>query len=322
MIKSVLAAIPIYNMSCFKMSFAVGKSLNNLLKNFVWEGAKDNKKIPLINWDTLCLMKEDGGASLRKMELQNSALDAKLSWKMCKEPQKIWSRLFQKKYLDSEDTNRILTVANTERGSAMWNFLWDCKHIITDHILWQIGNGNTALFWRDSWDGFPALSESFEDKRWVDMVENCIGQHVCNYMENQSDQNGLRIWKKINVGNPSLCEKLWKAIKDRKIPESVEKDNIIWCAAKSGVYNSKLGYEVQRQRGSNNTWQHKLCWNHKILPKVGAFLWIALHTRNLMGDRLKTIGILGPNRCVMCRVDEESANHLLFSCPVVEYCWN
>lgn len=121
-------------MSCFKMSFAAGKSLNNLLKKFVWDGAKDNRKIPLINWDTLCLIKEDGGASLRKMELQNSALGAKLSWKMCKEPQKLWVRLFRKKYLDSDDPNRILTVANSGWGSAMWKFLWDCRHVITEHI--------------------------------------------------------------------------------------------------------------------------------------------------------------------------------------------
>ncbi|GLJ43774.1 hypothetical protein SUGI_0911280 [Cryptomeria japonica] len=49
MIKSILSAIPIYSMSCFKMPFAAGKSLNNLLKKFVWDGAKDNRKIPLIN---------------------------------------------------------------------------------------------------------------------------------------------------------------------------------------------------------------------------------------------------------------------------------
>ncbi|XP_059071290.1 uncharacterized protein LOC131864838 [Cryptomeria japonica] len=281
MIKYVLMAIPIYSISCFKMSFTAGKNPNNLLKKFVWDGPKDNRKISLINWDTLCLIKEDEGVGLKKMELQNSALGAKLSWKMCKEPQKLWCRLFQKKFLDSEDTNRNLIVANTERGSATWNFPWECRHIIIDHISWKISNGSTALFWRDSWDGFPPLSKSFEDKGWVDMVENCIGQHVCNYMENQIDHNGLRRWKKINIGNPSLCEQLWKAIKDRKIPKSVEEDNIIWCATKSRVYNPKLGYEVQRKRGSNNTWPHKLCWNHKILPKAGAFLWISLHSRIL-----------------------------------------
>ncbi|GLJ41990.1 hypothetical protein SUGI_0869290 [Cryptomeria japonica] len=135
-------------------------------------------------------------------------------------------------------------------------------------------------------------------------------------MERQVDQNGLRKWRKINTGNPSLCEQLWKAIKDRKILESMEKDTIIWCVAKSGRYSAKLGYEVQRQRGSINSWPHKLGWSHKVLPKVGAFLWIALHNRILTRDRLKNIGISSPNRCVMCYAEEESANHLLFWCLI------
>lgn len=62
--------------------------------------------------------------------------------------------------------------------------------------------------------------------------------------------------------------------------------------------------------------------NYVGFPKAGAFLWIALYGRILTSDRLKTIGILGPNPCVMCCADEEIANHLLCSCPVVEICWN
>ncbi|GLJ49629.1 hypothetical protein SUGI_1052950 [Cryptomeria japonica] len=59
-----------------------------------------------------------------------------------------------------------------------------------------------------------------------------------------------------------------------------------------------------------------------LLPKAGAFLWITLHNRILTGDKLKMIGISGSNMCVMCRADEETANHLLFNCPLAEACWN
>ncbi|GLJ10785.1 hypothetical protein SUGI_0135070 [Cryptomeria japonica] len=100
------------------------------------------------------------------------------------------------------------------------------------------------------------IVKSFEDE-WINLVENCIGQLVCNYMENREDINDLRIWKKINIGNPTLCEKLWDAIKDGKIPASSKDDNIFWCASKSGVYGSKLGYEVQRQRGTCDAWGNK-----------------------------------------------------------------
>ncbi|XP_057816791.2 uncharacterized mitochondrial protein AtMg00310-like [Cryptomeria japonica] len=182
MVRSVLLAIPIYCMSCFKIPFVVGKNIDNLLRKFVWEGAKDTKKIPLINWETMCLLKEDGRARLRKMELQNSVLGAKLSWKMYTEPQKLWCKIFKKKYLDSENPCRILTMANADRGSATWNFLWDCRFIITNHISWHIGNGKSAKFWRDSWDGAPALSNSFNHD-WIDLVESTYGVFFNYYFE-------------------------------------------------------------------------------------------------------------------------------------------
>lgn len=89
MIKSVLSAVPIYSMQCFQMPSSVRAKLDGFLKDFVWDEAKENRKIPLINWETMCMWKEDGGAGLRKMSMQNRALGAKLSWKMFKSPNKL-----------------------------------------------------------------------------------------------------------------------------------------------------------------------------------------------------------------------------------------
>lgn len=82
MIKYVLSVIPIYHMSCFRLSYKVAKEIDTLLKKFLWEGAQEKKKIPLINWDTTYLIKMDGGAGLRKMDLHSLALGAKLAWRM------------------------------------------------------------------------------------------------------------------------------------------------------------------------------------------------------------------------------------------------
>ncbi|GLJ18307.1 hypothetical protein SUGI_0323970 [Cryptomeria japonica] len=125
----------------------------------------------------------------------------------------------------------------------------------------------------------------------------------------------MRVWKQISIGNPILCESLNDVLKSRCIPLSNDEDGIFWSVAKSGEYSVKLGYEVQRQRGMCMDWPHKLCWSNKLLPKAGAFLWLALHNRILTGDRLKSIGISEPNMCVMCKADDESANHLLLKLP-------
>ncbi|GLJ16496.1 hypothetical protein SUGI_0281610 [Cryptomeria japonica] len=243
MIKSVLSAVLIFSMSCFKMPYAAGKSLDSLLKKFVWDGAKEQKKIPLINWDTMCLLKE-GGVGLRKMELQNISLGEKLTWKIYKEQQKLWCRLFRKKYLDSDESNRIITMANTVRGSATWNFIWDSIHIITEHVSWRILNRRMTKFWRDSWDGEPTLSDLFEYQDQVHLVEFTMGRNVCNYFEEVADCGGKIVWKKVAIDNTVLCDKLVEILRYRTILASSEDDMIFWCASKFGEYSVKLGYEI------------------------------------------------------------------------------
>lgn len=66
-------------------------------------------------------------------------------------------------------------------------------------------------------------------------------------------------------------------LRNRAILASDDEDCIFWCVAKSGEYSVKLGYEVQRNRVINPNWPSKLCWNSWVLPKEGAFLWIALN---------------------------------------------
>lgn len=222
------------------MPYAAGKNIDNLLRKFVWEGAKDKKKIPLINWDTMCLLKEDGGAGLRKMALQNIALGAKLSWKMYTEPQKLWCKIFRKKYLDSENPCRIFTVENIEWGSTSWKFLWDCRFIIIDHISWHIGNGKSTKFWRDSWDGALALSNNFSQD-WIELVESKYGVFVEDYFEHNKELDRKRVWKQISIGNLILFESLKDVLKSRCTPMSNDEDRMFWSVDKSGEHSSQIG---------------------------------------------------------------------------------
>ncbi|XP_059075167.1 uncharacterized protein LOC131875150 [Cryptomeria japonica] len=269
----------------------------------------------------MCLLKDEGGARLRKMELQNRALGAKLTWKMYEHPNKLWCRIFRKKYLDMDNPNRILTIADATGGSSTWNFLWDSRSIITDHLSWHIGNGQMAKFWRDSWEGEQVLGDLFAKQDWVNEVESKISLFVKDYVDDSSDIGGRLGWKSIDIGDSRLCLKLTELLKNRCITQSEQEDTIFWCASKSGKYSVKLAYEIQRQRVRDSSWPYYLYWNNIGLPKAGAFLWIALHGKILTSDRLKLIGIVGPSWCIMCKRNEESANYLLLRCPFAEGCW-
>ncbi|GLJ46146.1 hypothetical protein SUGI_0972160 [Cryptomeria japonica] len=91
------------------------------------------------------------------------------------------------KHLDSQSLERILTIANSTRGSPMWRFLWDSHRLLTEHLTWRIGNDKKARFWHDSWNGDEPLAELFEDQEWVNQIEALVGPWVAEYFLHWSD---------------------------------------------------------------------------------------------------------------------------------------
>ena len=65
LINSVLNALPIYLLSFFKIPQKVINRLVTLQRNFLWRGDQDNKKIPWVKWDIVCLPKSKGGLGIK-----------------------------------------------------------------------------------------------------------------------------------------------------------------------------------------------------------------------------------------------------------------
>ncbi|XP_057818351.2 uncharacterized protein LOC131031288 [Cryptomeria japonica] len=289
MIKSVLFAVPVYYMSCYKLSCKASLKLDGMLKKFIWEGLKEEKKIPLINWETACMLKEEGGAGIRKMNFQNLALGAKLAWKMYNFPHKGWCKLMATRYLDSNELERIFTLANLIGGSPIWKFIWESRKILTDHLTWRNGNGRKAKFWRDSWIGEEALADVIEDQDWINQIEAVMGVYVADYVDVNFSPNSPISWKRAGDWQSDHNLKLVDILKSMKTFIMNENYSLVWNAAKSGKYKVSLGYELQRKRQKDCKWPAILCWDKRVLPKTGALLWIALHGRILTCDKLKTI---------------------------------
>ncbi|GLJ18314.1 hypothetical protein SUGI_0324070 [Cryptomeria japonica] len=148
----------------------------------MWSGAKEKRKISLIKWDVVCLSKSEGGSGLQKLEFQNLALGAKLSWKMFKCIDEVWCKLMWFKYLDDNDPYRILTIANSEGGPLVWRFMWDSREIITNHLKWKFGNGKKAKLWLDLWNEENALVELLNSWDWVAKVERTHRDFIANYV--------------------------------------------------------------------------------------------------------------------------------------------
>ncbi|CAM8900096.1 unnamed protein product [Rhodiola kirilowii] len=71
LIKSVVQAIPIYALSCFKMPNKVFERWNSIVSSFWWNNAKEGRYIAWLDRMTMQSSKEDGGLGLRNFKLQD-----------------------------------------------------------------------------------------------------------------------------------------------------------------------------------------------------------------------------------------------------------
>ena len=63
-------------------------------------------------------------------------------------------------------------------------------------------------------------------------------------------------------------------------------------------------------------------WVKGMTPKVNIFFWILLQNKILTLDNLKKRGFIIINRCLLCKNDCESVNHITLHCPFTKMLWD
>ena len=89
--------------------------------------------------------------------------------------------------------------------------------------------------------------------------------------------------------------------------------------ASNNEIKSKLAYDYFRQKTTKLVWP-KMVWHKSITPKHSFMLWLGLKDRLLTKDKLQ--GIIEDQICPMCRIEDETVNHLFFQCSVGGQIWN
>ena len=95
LLKSVGLALPIFAMSCFKISKDVSEKLTSAMIEFWWGSGNNRKKIAWVAWQKLCKDKEVGGLGFKDLEKFNQALLAKQAWRIWKNPQSLLARILK-----------------------------------------------------------------------------------------------------------------------------------------------------------------------------------------------------------------------------------
>ncbi|GLJ33387.1 hypothetical protein SUGI_0671570 [Cryptomeria japonica] len=174
---------------------------------------------------------------------------------------------------------------NPSVRSTMWNLLVKSKVLVLPHLSWEINSTSKALFWRESWNVLPPLDSMGKFPNAQDDLKRLWGKKVYDYLS-FSRSNGVvkAKWKDIPDGVIPIEEKdkLVNVLNQSSVFVSNEEDKLNSTLSKSGKYLVKEGY-ISLLKGvySVKSRERCFCWHDAVLPKAGAFQWLALHNRIL-----------------------------------------
>ncbi|KAG7595232.1 hypothetical protein ISN45_Aa01g039400 [Arabidopsis thaliana x Arabidopsis arenosa] len=317
LLKAVAMAMPVYAMSCFKLTKTTCENLTSAMSEFWWSAVEHRRKVHWISWEKLCLSKNQGGLGFRDIESFNQALLGKQAWRLLQNPSSLFARFFKSRYFVGDD---FLEADLGVRPSYAWRSILHGRELLIKGLRKEVGNGKSLSVWMDSWvyDNGPRIPLIKHFTVNLDLkVEDLIDHHARNWNREVLDD----LFYPIDV----------ELIVKRK-PVVCMDDFWCWLHTKSGEYSVKTGYwlafqinkpeliRVAQLQPSTNVLLD-LIWASNTSPKIKIFLWRALSAALPVVDQILRRGMRVESICQTCGEEGESINHVLFTCSVARQIW-
>jgi hypothetical protein len=181
-------------------------------------------------------------------------------------------------------------------------------------VTTSVGNGANTLFWSDCW----LLGESIADlapdvyKRIPALLRNSrtVAEALCgnNWV---TDIRATLSWR-------GLMEYLWATLSDFHLNDL--EDTHLWRFENSGTFFAKSPYKAFFV-GAIKFEPWKCLWKSWAPNKCNTFIWLAIHNRCWISDRLQRRGLPHLDHCPLCDQEEENIQHILTSCVFAREFW-
>jgi hypothetical protein len=147
-LKTVIQAIPLYSMSCFKLTKKVCKSFSSITGRYWWSSSLDRKSVHWVSWKDLAKPKVKGGMGFRDLELFNVSLLGKHGWRLMTNPSSLCARVLKDRYYPHSE---FLQATIPARSSATWRAIVAGREALQLGLLKRIGSGRSVNVWQDAW---------------------------------------------------------------------------------------------------------------------------------------------------------------------------
>nr|GEW25391.1 RNA-directed DNA polymerase, eukaryota, reverse transcriptase zinc-binding domain protein [Tanacetum cinerariifolium] len=311
LLKSVLGASPLYNMSIFKVPKGILKSMEAIRSNFFNGIDSTVKKIMWAAWDKILASKKNGGLGVSNFYALNRALLLKWVWRFISQDGSLWFRVIQVLYGPS-------TVSHPVNLSSNWCSIVHELHLLTDkcfdflsHCKKRIGGRNETHFWYDKWIGDKSLQDLFPRLFALELDKEVLVADKMKAVVGHSFRRPVRAGSEHQqmVDLNSLLESV-----------SLSQSHDRWFCDLTGDGEFQVK-EVRNFLDSLFLHSHfeSTRWVKYILIKINVFAWRArrdyLPTRANLNHR----GIiLDSSTYPLCQPYEENINHVLCRCELAQ----
>jgi len=315
LLKSVLAAMPTYTMTCFQLPSSMHKRIQSALTRFWWDANSEKKKMSWISWKRMTLSFKKGGLGFRDISTFNAALLAKISWRILTKPSCLLARVLLGKYCHNSPFLKCFVPAAASHG---WRSICVGRDLLKPYLGKIIGSGATTSVWNSPW---LSLTEALAPMGPPTAATQDLT--VADLRHPVTLEWNLSLIREVLPQYESTICKLK--------PSKTGADDIwAWLPNKTGEYSARSGYfEAYRDENTQElgslqhlpdfNWRANI-WALKSSPKTKLLLWKASQNALPVGENLRIRKINDSVACAHCGL-EESATHLFFTCSFAQQVW-
>ncbi|KAG7591227.1 Reverse transcriptase domain [Arabidopsis thaliana x Arabidopsis arenosa] len=314
LLKSVAMALPVYAMSCFKLTQYQCQQITSAMTSFWWNSCEDKKKMHWVSWEKMCKARKDGGLGFRDVGDFNQALLAKQAWRLLTKPSTLLGRVYKARYYNRKG---FMDAVIGSRPSYVWRSIIHGRDLLAKGLIKNIGNGQSTSVWTDKWIFDNTPRRPFNKQSLFD-----LDLRVSNLITSQGSWN-----------QPLLSELFFPpdVVRIMSYPPNIaSQDSFIWAYNRSG-YTVKSGNwlishlqhvpaPITVQEQESRALKVKI-WAIKTVPKIKMFLWRALSGALAVSVCLRAHGMNTDLKCSLCQDAVESISHVLFHCWPAREVW-
>ncbi|CAJ2657082.1 unnamed protein product [Trifolium pratense] len=301
-VKSIIHGMLIYSFMIYAWLISLLKDVDRWIRNFIWSGNVDQRKLVTDAWDKVCTPTNEGGLGLRSLRHINEATNLKLCWELFTSFNH-WASLLRARVM------RSYGIIDYHISSSIWSGIKHHIPNVTDNTCWQLGKGDQINFWTDSWVGDPLVDLLDIPRHFHALLQAKVAQFIAN--------DHWLIPHSITSSYPNLVSLLNSVT----IPISKANDELRWIHSDSGVLSFKDAYLFHRSIGQHIPWA-KIILCEDIPPSKSCLMWRIMHNRLPTDDLLSRRGCYIVSKCDLCREDVETIHHIFCDCCFSKDIWH